>query len=41
MNEKEAEVVSLKKGLASEVGNDSLIAENSDLRVVAAVAADA
>lgn len=30
MNEKEAEVVSLKKGIASEVGNDSLIAENSD-----------
>ena len=33
MNEKEAEVVSLKKGIAPEVGNDSLIAENSDLRV--------
>lgn len=34
MNEKEAEVVSLKKGLSSGVGNDSLIAENSDLRVI-------
>ena len=33
MNDKEAEIVSLKKRAVQDIDNDALVTENSDLRV--------